>query len=204
MLNTHEGTIVCKLDAQCTWRYHCLQSWCSMHMKVTFVCNLDAQCTSIMKVAFHFQAQCPMCMWAAEVLLLLMGCKGDSQECFVLLQFPSMFAAAICFRGWTEQVRRRRCTAVKGSQIFLSSYCCYNAIKLLTLKGKVSLLTKNMERVLGRRSWFATACSLDCGGQGYSQICLLCSCVQWTQRHTHTEEAVDKKRKQTWCVGFFL
>jgi len=71
-------------------------------MKVTFVCNLDAQCTSIMKVTFHLQAQCPMCMRAAEVLLLLMGCKGDSQECLVLLQFPSMFAAAICFRGWID------------------------------------------------------------------------------------------------------
>ncbi len=93
-----------------------------------------------------------------------------------------MFAAAICFRGWIEWVRRR-CTAVKGSQVFLSC-CCYNAIKLSTLKGKVSLLTKNssMEIVLGRRSWFATACSLDCGGEGYRWICLLCSCVQWMRR----------------------
>jgi hypothetical protein len=55
----HEGVFVCKLDAQCTWRYLCLQAWCSMHMKVHFVCKLNAQCTS-MKVTFHVQAWCSM------------------------------------------------------------------------------------------------------------------------------------------------
>jgi hypothetical protein len=55
----HEGFFVCKLDAQCTWRYLCLQAWCSMHMKVHFVCKLNVQYTS-MRVTFHLQAWCSM------------------------------------------------------------------------------------------------------------------------------------------------
>jgi hypothetical protein len=44
MFNAHGGTFVCKLDAQCTWRYTLFASW--------MLCAQGG--------AFHLQAQCPM------------------------------------------------------------------------------------------------------------------------------------------------
>lgn len=111
MLSAHEGTFLCKLDVQCTWRYLCLQAWCSMHMKVhsvckldalctrrclsfassmpnahpwtrPFICKLDSQCTT-MNVFCHLQAWCSMCIHEGNLSFVSSMCMWAVQ---VLLQ----------------------------------------------------------------------------------------------------------------------
>jgi hypothetical protein len=193
------GTFVCNLDAQCTWRYHCLQPWCSMHMEVTFVCKLDAQCTSI--IAFHLQAQCPMCMWAAEVLLVLMGCKGDSQECLVLLQFPSMFAA-VSFNVCCSNLLQRMDWVSEKKKM----HCCER------FTGLSLLLLLQCNQTLDSQRKSQPAYQEQQHGESPREEELICNCMLfgfWGARLQLDLSslqlcAVDEKRKQTWCVGFFF
>jgi len=172
MLNAHEG-------------YLCLQPWCSMHI--------------------HHEGSLS---FASSMPNVHVSSRGYLAADGMQRRFSGLFcAAAVSFNVCCSNLLQRMDWVSEKKKM----HCCerFTDLSLLLLllqcnqtldsQRKVSLLTKNssMERVLGRRSWFAT---LDCGGQGYSRICLLCSCVQWTQR----EEAVDKKRKQTWRVGSFL
>ncbi len=154
-LSAHEGTFVCKLDAQCTWR--CTLFASSMPNAHPwwwpFICKLDAQCTS-MSVACHLQAQCSMCIHEGNLSFVSskhnvhVSTRGFLAADEMRKRFSWMcYCCSCCFNVCCSNMLpkmdwlNRRFAAMKGSQISLcliSSCCDNNAIKLLTPEGKVS------------------------------------------------------------------
>ncbi len=164
-LSAHEGTFICKLDAQCTWR--CTLFASSMPNAHPwwwpFICKLDAQCTS-MSVACHLQAQCSMCIHEGNLSFVSskhnvhVSTRGFLAADEMRKRFSWMcYCCSCCFNvGCSNMLPKmdwlnRRFAAMKGSQISLcliSSCCDNNAINSWLPKEKsVSLLIKNSRQL---------------------------------------------------------